>query len=312
MLLAVLVLLALALVTVDFRGGEGGPLQRLRGGLTAVFGPIQDGVTTLVRPIGDAASGVTELFSIRADNRHLRDRVEVLEQRHRSVTDLRRENDELRELLGLADREDLEVVAARTVSLSPSVFEWTITIDVGSNDGVERDMPVINGDGLVGRVLQVTPNASRVLLAIDPHFSAAIRSARTAEVGTVDGRGGEPMLLAPLDPGADIEVGDEIVTSSYQGGVFPGGIPIGTVLDAGDASSRLTREVQVSPFVDFTRVHHVLVVLTSTVEDLEPFDESDTRDFQPPAVDPTEGDDDPADGDQPTDPDEDPADGDRP
>jgi rod shape-determining protein MreC len=290
LVLILLIISALVLVTVDFRGGDGGgdgPLDQARGVITSVFRPVQDGVVTLVRPIGNAASSVTDIFSVRSENERLRARIETLSERHRSVTDLERENVELRDLLNIRDRGQLETVAAQTVALGPSNFEWTITIDAGSDDGVERGMPVINGDGLVGRVFQVTPSASRVLLAIDPNFGAAARIARSGETGLVDGRGGDPMLFSPEDPEAPIEVGDELVTSAYDGGAFPGGIPIGAVAEVGETSTRLTREVQVRPFVDFTRLHHVLVVIERPVEDIPELDESDDEVFERPDVDAT-------------------------
>jgi rod shape-determining protein MreC len=270
LLLIVLIIGSLVLVTIDFRTGEDGGdgmLDRARGVVTTVFRPVQDGLTTLVRPLGNATSSVTDLFSVRADNQRLRDRLDQLEERRRSATDLERENEELRELLGLRDRSGLETVAGRTVALAPSNFEWTITIDVGSNDGVARNMPVISGDGLVGRVIQVEANASRVLLAIDPNAHAAARIADSGEVGSVVGRGADPMLFTPLDPEAEIEEGDELVTSSYDGGVYPGGIPIGTVAGIGGTVTRL--------------------VLSEPVQDLPPLQTPDDDDFAPPDVETT-------------------------
>ncbi|MFA9446514.1 rod shape-determining protein MreC [Egicoccus sp. AB-alg6-2] len=282
LLLVVLVLLSLVLVTVDFRSGDDGPLEGLRGGLTALFRPVQDGLVTLVRPIGDAAGGVGELFRARSENEQLRREVEALRERRRSVADIQRENDDLRELLGMRDHTGVEAVAARVVALGPTGFEWTVVIDVGRADGIERDMPVINGDGLVGRVIQVEERASRVLLAIDPNFGAPARHAANGETGTVIGRGGEPMLFQPFDPEATLEVGDEIVTSAYQSGAFPGGIPIGSVSAIGEVSAGLVLDVQVRPFVDFTRIHHVLVVTSEPVADLPPFDEAPDPVFTPP------------------------------
>jgi rod shape-determining protein MreC len=287
LLLVLLVLSALVLVTVDFRAGDEGPLHRLRGVATTVFQPIQDGLVTVVRPVGDAAGGIGDVFRTRSENARLRAQIEALQERRRSTTDLERENEELRGLLAMRDLGQLETIAARTVALGPSNFEWTITIDVGSADGVERDMPVINGDGLVGRIIQVTPNAARVLLTIDPNFGAAARVSRHGETGYIDGRGGEPMIFRPLDPEIDVEVGDELVTSTYQGGVFPGGIRIGTVSVVDDAESRLAREVQVQPFVDFTRLHHVLVVVNAPVDEIPPMTESPDVDFTRPDVEPT-------------------------
>ncbi len=286
LLLALLVAVAIALVTVDFRSGDDGVLDRLRGVATSVLRPMQDGVGVLIRPFGDAAGAVGDLFAVRSENRELRDRVDELEVRRRVLEDLERENAELRDLLEIADRTELPTVAARVVALAPSNFEWTVTIDVGAADGVERGMPVIDGDGLVGRIIQVTPSASRVLLAIDPSFSAAARTARTGEVGVLDGRGGDPMVLRLLDPLADVDVGDAIVTSSYQGGVFPAGIPIGTVSQVTEAASPLAREVQVNPYVDFTRLHHVVVVVTTGIDDIPPFEGTEGLDFRRPPVPP--------------------------
>lgn len=283
-LIGVLLFIALLLITMDVRAGDDGLLDRLRGAATGVLQPAQDGISTLVRPLGSAFDGVGELFSLRSDNEALRARVDELRERRRVVSDLERENEELRGLLEIQERLDFDTVAARTVALAPSSFEWTITIDVGSDDGVERDMPVVAGAGLVGRVIQVTPSASRVLLAIDPNFSATARAGPTGEIGSVSGRGGDPMLLQPLEPAAEIDVGDEIVTSSFAGGVFPGGIPIGVVADAGDPTARLTRSIAVLPYVDFTRLHHVLVVLSAPVDAVPPLEGTPDIPFEPPPL----------------------------
>lgn len=284
-LLAVIVFASLVLITFDFRGDDEGPLERLRSGVGTVLQPFQDGVTTLVTPLGETTERIGELFRIRTENQQLRDRVAELEERTASRTDLRRENRELRELLEIADRTELDTVAARVVALAPSNFEWTVTIDVGTDDGVTRGMPVISGDGLVGRIIQSSPGASRVLLAIDPNFAAAARTARVGEVGTIAGRGSDPILLRLLDPEADVEPGDEIVTASYDHGVFPAGIPIGEVREVIDGQGRLYREAQVRPYVNFARLHHVMVVRTDEITPLPPFDPGDDIDLQVPELD---------------------------
>lgn len=261
-----LVLVSLVLITIDFRS-EDGPLDGLRGVATTVFGPVQRGVGGLVRPIGDAFSSVGELFDLRDENARLRERLEELESRRQSFADLERQNEELRGLLGMRERLGLdETLVARTISFAPSNYEWVITIDAGSADGVTRNMPVINGDGLVGRVVQVTEHASRVLLAIDPNFAASAQTARQAEVGSIRGRGGDLMLFRPIDPEPVVEPGDEIVTNQYEYGLFPSGIPIGSVEEVGEATTQLEREVLVRPYVDFTRLDVVMVILRVPVE----------------------------------------------
>ncbi len=284
--LAVLALFALVLVTLDVRAGDDGALHQARGWATTAFRPVQDGLVFLGRPVASTFSGIGEVFAVRTENARLREQVESLSERRRSMADLERENEELRRLLAMQERGAYETVAARAVGIAPSSFEWTITLDVGALHGIERGMPVINGDGLVGRIVQVTPGSSRVLLAIDPSFSSAARTSRTGEIGPIEGRGSDPMLMRPLDPAGDIDVGDEVVTSAYQGGVFPAGIPIGVVADTGEASARLTREITVRPYVDFTRLHHVLVVLSAPVEPIPPLVGTPELEFVPPPVSP--------------------------
>lgn len=288
-LLAMLVISALVLVTVDFRsdGTEGeGPLGALRGLASTVLGPIQEGLSTLVSPIGDGVSSFTGLFDARAENQQLRAQLESLEERNLSYEDVLRENAELRDLLDMRERNDFTTVAAQVIASGPSNFEWTITLSVGSDAGVRRDMPVVSGDGLVGRVIQTTADTSRVLLAIDPNFRAATLHGASGEAGTLQGDGGSPMIFRPLDPEIELDVGDEIVTSSYSNGVFPAGIPIGTVSSADRNAGLLTRVVEVRPFVDFTRLNTVLVVIHAPERELPGLEIDPNEPFTPPDVDP--------------------------
>lgn len=271
----VAVIFGLTLATIDIRGGGDGGASSLRSGATAVFSPVQTGVRWFVSPISNATRSVRELTRIRRDNHALRDRLEVLEQRFISRRDLERENTELRALLAMKDRTSIDTVPARTVAISPSNFEWIITIDVGRVDGVQRNMPVVNGDGLVGRVYSVGERSSRVIALIDPNFSVTVRSASSGHVGVLDGRGSDLLSLRLLDSRAEIVAGDEIVTSSFDAGLYPEGIPIGVIRSVQRASSQLITDVAVNPYVDFTRLGHVLVLRTSPVSEPPPFVDTD-------------------------------------
>jgi rod shape-determining protein MreC len=288
------VVFGLTLITLDIRGGGDGGASTLRSGAAAVFAPVQSGVRWFVSPVTSAAQSVRELGRIRRDNAALRERVEVLEQRFVSRLDLERENDELRALVAMKERTSIDTVAARTVAISPSNFEWIITIDVGRRDGVERNMPVINGDGLVGRVLSVGERSSRVIALIDPRFSVTVRAAVSGQVGVLDGRGSDPLALRLLDARTQIGAGDEIVTSSFDAGLFPQGIPVGVVRQVQRASSQLVTDVTVNPFVDFTRLSHVLVLKTSPVSEPPPF--VDANNDVLPRPTPRDGDDEGEDG----------------
>jgi len=97
-LLALLVVVALALITLDFRGGDDGATITMRSSASSVLSPVQDGVSALVRPFENMGDQISDIFNTRSENQQLREQITELEERHRSVVDLERENAELREL----------------------------------------------------------------------------------------------------------------------------------------------------------------------------------------------------------------------
>lgn len=287
-LLAAFVLLALVLVTVDFRSpqpdsGIGG---RLRAGVAVVLGPVQNGLAVIVQPVADAAGSVTELFSLRQENARLRAQLALVEERRLSYDDVVRENEQLRAQVEMSSRLDLETAQGQVIAQGASNFEWTATINVGSDDGVLRDMAVINGDGLVGRVIATTGSTSRILLAVDPNFGAATRIAESGQVGILSGDGNEPMIFEPLVTESVVEVGQEVVTSSYSGGTFVPGLPVGVVAAADYEVGQLVRRVEVLPYVNFTSLDLVSVVLDLPEQVDEPLELAPNVEFTPPAVDP--------------------------
>ncbi len=276
-LFVALVLTALVLITLDFREGEG-VTDAGRDAASAGLAPFERGLSRVVSPLRRLGVGVADLFTTRSENQRLRAEVEELRERRRAYADLERELADVRALLGLRDDLGLTAAAARVIAVSPSNFEWTMTIDAGERDGVVRGMAVVDANGLVGRVLSTTASASRVLLAVDPNFSVAARSVGTSALGLVDGRGNDPLRFGPLDPRAVVSEGDELVTATFPGSAIPAGIPIGLVLSPDTRSSRLSSVFEVLPFVDATRLDHVLVVIAAPAEEVAPFEDSDVLD----------------------------------
>jgi rod shape-determining protein MreC len=268
MLLTVLTVIALALITVDVRSDGDGPLASVRSGIQLVFAGAQQAVGVAVRPLGSIGRSLSEIRDVRAENARLRTELRELHEPRRVVEDLERENEELRALLRLRDeleqRDDaFDLLGARVVGFAPSDFEWSVTIDAGSRDGVSEEMAVVAAEGLVGRVVWVGPTTARVLLAADPSFSVAVRLARTGTQGYVDGGGSDPFRLRLLEPRADVQPGDAVVTSSYRKARYPTGLAVGQVEDVGEETGILERQVIVRPFVDFTSLDHVLVVMSA-------------------------------------------------
>ncbi|MGW6139602.1 rod shape-determining protein MreC [Streptomyces sp. NPDC055144] len=263
LLLVLLIAIAFALITVDIRGGEDSPVDGARQAAATVFGPVENGVSSAVDPIGNAIAAVKDSG-----------------ERHNRVSELERENAALKAKLGSDDRNRSKIrqldsmlktagagqygiKGAQVIAIGAAQgFSWTVTIDAGANDGLKRDMTVLNGDGLVGRVTTVGPNTATVLLANDPDFTVGTRMERTDELGFASGQGDRPLRVQLLNGKAQVKKGDRLVTFGSQADKpFVPGVPVGQVVRVDPAGGDLTRTIYVKPYVGFTKLDVVGVVV---------------------------------------------------
>lgn len=268
LVLALLLVASLTVVTIDFRGGDESMVQSARDFAAGVVGPIEDGATTIVRPVGD-------FFSALANLGEHTDRIDELEKSNerlrgqlRATAFARRRAAKLERLMHLSGAGRYRIVPAQVVGLRRGQgFSWTATIDVGTRDGVRRDMTVMAGDGLVGRVVHAGASTSTILLLIDGTSSVGVRLERSLEIGVLSGQGRRPPRVELLDPQAQIKPGDRLVTFGSQGNTpYVPGLPVGEVVRL-DAPGDLTRSATVRPFVDFTALDIVGVVVQAPRED---------------------------------------------
>jgi rod shape-determining protein MreC len=257
--LVLLLILALIFITLDYRSSS---FNGIRDGAQSVFGPVQRGVTAAVRPIGrffagipDAAGSHGRITDLQARNAELQRRL-----REQELTGTR--VDELTRLRLLAGLGQYKIVPAAVVSVGPGLgFEWTVTIDVGTGDGVAVDQTVVNGDGLVGRVKQVAGSTAVVVLAVDPGSSVGVRLAGSNQLGVAAGAGLGPLTFAPLDPQTTANVGDRLVTGPYGGTTYVPGVPVGEVVSVTGQPGSSGREAVVRPYVRYAALDLVGVVL---------------------------------------------------
>jgi rod shape-determining protein MreC len=258
-----LIAVAFALITVDIRGGEDSPVDGARRAAATVFGPVEKGVATAVDPIGNAIGAVRKSGDT-----------------HDQVKALERDNQELRLRLGSDDRNQSRVreldgmlkkagagqygiKGAEVIAIGAAQgFSWTVTLDVGTRDGIRRDMTVLNADGLVGRVTTVGPDTATVLLANDPKFTVGTRMEKTNELGFATGQGDRPLSVQFLNGKAKVKPGDRLVTfGSRAAKPFVPGVPVGEVVRVDPSGGDLTRTVYVRPYVGFTKLDIVGVVV---------------------------------------------------
>lgn len=263
LLLVLLVVVAFALITVDIHGGENSPMDKPRQAAQSVFGPVEDTVASAVNPIGNAVDAVRDSGSNSSTIAKLRKENEALKQQLGSKDITRSRAAELDKLLKTAGAGQYTIKGAQVIAIGAAQgFSWTVTIDAGSNDGITRDMTVINGDGLVGRVTTVGPSTSTVLLADDPDFTVGTRLEGSMELGFASGQGNQPMRVQLLNGKADVHKGDRLVTFGSSGGKpFVAGVPVGRIVGIEPSGGNLTKTVLVQPFVGFTRLDIVGVVV---------------------------------------------------
>ncbi|MFD3497589.1 rod shape-determining protein MreC [Streptomyces sp. NPDC058676] len=269
LLLVLLVAVAFALITVDIRGGEDSPVDGARQGAATVFGPIEDGVSAAVDPVGNAVSAIRD-----SGERH--DRLAALEKENAALEAKLGSDDrsrsrlaQLDKMLKLSGAGQYGIKGAQVIAIGAAQgFSWTITIDVGANDGIKRDMTVLNGDGLVGRVTTVGPDIATVLLANDPDFTVGTRMEAGDELGFASGQGDRPLRVELLNGKAEIKKGDRLVTFGSQADKpFVPGVPVGVVSRVEPSAGDLTRTLYVTPYVSFTKLDIVGVVVEAPKKD---------------------------------------------
>jgi rod shape-determining protein MreC len=170
---------------------------------------------------------------------------------------------DMQKLLHLDQQAQFRMVAARITAVGSSLgFESTATIDIGSRSGIKPDQTVIDGDGLVGRTLSVGPDTTTVLLGNDVNFHAGARLEGSEQIGVVDGGGRRPMSFRLLDSVGNIAVGQRLVTFGDIGNrPFVPEVPIGRITRVAPANGALTRTAVVAPYVRFTTLDIVAVVV---------------------------------------------------
>jgi rod shape-determining protein MreC len=266
LLLLVFLALSIFIITLDFRQNEGGPLERAKDISVSIVAPIQRGLTTVFRPVGDFFASIGELGGLRSENQRLEARLEAAESQVSSAEAL---EDDFTKLLRLSNLEEpwtaMDKLTARVFSNVSSNYRWAQVINKGRSDGIRPDMAVVNANGLVGKIVKpVTSHTATVLLLIDPRGAAGARIADRRDTGKIQGYGDNDRLsLELIGSNSDVFQGDMVITSGYNEGIFPPSIPIGIVEEViGDVRAP-DHTIIVEPFVNFNELDYVLVLLES-------------------------------------------------
>jgi len=200
-----------------------------------------------------------DLMEVRKQNDDLHERLRKLEFEIVGLSEVRAENERLARILHFVQETQLDGVIARVIGRNPSNWVQSVTLNKGTLDGIAVDMAVVDGRGVVGQVMQVSPHSTNVLLAIDPTSGVDALMQEGRARGVISGTGKGRYVLKFVSRDQDVKLGDRIVTSGI-GGIFPSGLLIGSVAEIKRQSTGLFQEVEAVPAVDFSKLEEVLVV----------------------------------------------------
>jgi rod shape-determining protein MreC len=271
LLLVALLSVSVAVISLDYREGDSGPLAGLGRSAKAAMAPLQRAVTAISRPVGNFFSGVVHLPSLARENDALQRQVRDLTAQVQAQGAKAVQSKTLLDLLHLQQSLEPSSVAASVIANGVSNFQWTVTIDRGSADGIAVDMPVVTGTAeaplLVGRVLDVTAHASEVLLIIDRSSAVVGMLGASGETGLVEGRGPGDLTMTFVNAGTQVEGDEQVFTKGYevngQSGLFPPGMLIGQVSHSVPVTNELQASITIRPAVDFSNLDFVLVLQTT-------------------------------------------------
>ncbi|HXV26284.1 MAG TPA: rod shape-determining protein MreC [Alphaproteobacteria bacterium] len=228
-------------------------VERLRMTVADAVAPILGLMAEPVSTVTRMVQSIGALGDIYAQNEELRQENERLLQWLDAAKALQQENASLRQLLNLSAPATPRYVTTRIIGDNGGAFVRTVLVSSGAREGVRKNQAAIAGEGLAGRVIEVGERAARVLLLTDINSRVPVALENSRVRAVLAGDNGPMPQLVHLPPDTVPEIGERVVTSGF-GGLFPPGIPVGTVAHASPEG------VQVLPLVAWDRIEFLRLV----------------------------------------------------
>lgn len=266
--LGLLVASSLILLTAYFGESSGGGLHAVQRGVLEVVSPIQEGASRALKPVRDLFGWAGDTLRAKGDVQDLRAERDRLRRRAVAGVTATRENRQLKAMLdvnAVAGLAAARPVVARVTAQDPSVWWSQIVLNKGSRDGVRVGHPVINGQGLIGRVSFVAPGSAVVTLLSDHTIKVPARVAESGVTGVVEVEAGRPtdLILSFTNRTDRVDPGQTVVTAGTRSrrypGLYPPNVPIGEVTRIDEATTD-DQKPHVRPFAEMRRLELVQVL----------------------------------------------------
>ena len=267
--LIILILLSLAAIALD----QNEDLQPIEDLALRFVVPIQGRLTSLTNRVTDLTQTTQDIKELRRRNEKLQGLADSLLIENVRLKEIESENETLRSLLGFTQANPTHSykaaeVKGRVIGRDPSNFLSYLTIDSGSQQGIEKGMPVVTERGLVGRITDVGSNWAKVMLIIDPSSSVNALIQTSRATGVVEGQVGRSLVMKYIPQGDVVNVNDIILTSGL-GGNFPKKLIIGQITDIHQRDIEMFQQADIRPTVDFNNLEIVLVITNFLPADFE-------------------------------------------
>ncbi|HSH21180.1 MAG TPA: rod shape-determining protein MreC, partial [Candidatus Caenarcaniphilales bacterium] len=243
-----------------------GPLLELRRGVGFAVAPIQATLRQGASQVSGVFATIAELERLRRANAELEQRAQVLEAENRLLETIRIENEQLSALLDVRSSLEYQTVAAEVISRHAVPQERVLSLDRGADDGIAVDDPVVaSGGALVGRVVEVGPNFSRVMLLNDSRFVVIGLVEGSRATGEVRGQLERPLSMMNIASTEEVTVGETVVTAGIDLGdgirsPYPKGLLIGAIVDVARTPNEVVQSGLVQPAAPLDRLEYVLVI----------------------------------------------------
>jgi len=264
LLLVTLIVTSLFLITLDLRGVK--VIDGFKQATQTVMSPFQRAGSAVLTPVKNFLSDVTHLG-------RTRNQIEKLEAENAKLKSelINRKNadaqlEQLKDILDLAGTAGYKIVNAKVISQGSSQsFSQTVTIDIGSNAGVKKNMTVLSQYGIAGVVKDVYPNSALIQLASDPSFRIGARIAGTQQIGILTGRGTQSASLQLLDNSTNVKEGDILLSrGSIANRPFVPGVPLGYVTSVDNSAGAIAQTATIRYYTNFSSLGVVAIVLSAS------------------------------------------------